>query len=190
MIKGNTMLNRSELEIVNGVLTSLNERTVPSLDNLGNNSTIAGIRNILTRRTDSILSAGWWFNTETITLQPTVEKELVLPQNTLSIMSNRYIKRDGKVYDKTNNTSEFTSSITVNIILDVNYTDMPSEAYHYISSMTTIDALDAMDGDQTAISLATSRALRDHRDLVSKNITMQGQTLLNISEIQQTRAKL
>lgn len=181
---------QSKLEIINGVLQALNEPTLPSLENVGTNHTISTIKGFLERITNQVLSRGYWFNTESITLTPSVSNEIILPQNTLSINSGQYIKKSGKLYNKVGNTYEFPEAITLTLILDISYSDMPSVAYYYISDLVALKALDALDGDPTAISL-TQQAIKESRlALNSEEIKNSNLTLLSIQEIQAIRSKL
>ena len=181
---------RSELNIINGVLQVLNEPTLPSLENVGTNHTISTIKGILERTTDEVLSKGYWFNPESITLPPLVTGDIVLPQNTLSINSGQYIKKSGKLYNKNGNTYQFTEAVTITLILNVSYSDMPSTAYYYISDLVALNALNALDGDSTAMSIAQQSIKNSRLALKTEAIKNSNTTLLTIPEIQSTRSNL
>lgn len=90
-----------------------------------------------------VQSKGWYFNKERMKLTPTTNNEIRLPNGTLSVIGthtrDRYIQRDGKLYDRLNNTFTITSTVEVDIVIEQNFEDIPHTCAEYITNASVYD---------------------------------------------------
>lgn len=92
-----------------------------------------------------VQSKGWSFNSDdSLTLAINEDGEIVLPDQTLSVANAywpstssgrwaRVVARQGKLYDRTNQTFVFTASVPVDITVRQAYEDIPQAARNYIA---------------------------------------------------------
>lgn len=150
----------TELDAVNTILSTIGEPPINSFTGaLGADATIA--RNILTEVSREVQSQGWHFNTLTDqTLSPNTSNEITLAAEVLRVdndpsMKNNVthddrdvIQRGDKLFDKTNNTFEFTSDVKTTIVLLYPFEEMPETARRYVTIRSSRIFQDRMLGSQ------------------------------------------
>jgi len=97
-----------ELEAVNMLLETIGSDVINSLDNTHPDANAA--RRVLSRKAKMELRKGWWFNTDWgVDYEPDANKEILIPSNISSIRMENvdHIRRNGKLYDKVNQTYKF-----------------------------------------------------------------------------------
>ncbi len=130
----------TKLEAVNIMLSSIGEAPVNSLTSGLEDAELA--ETILGSVSRDVQSKGWTFNTDLkYTLSPdSVTKEISIPDNCLRVdtrgtvrsSSSDIVERGRKLYDRVNNTSIFSSSQIVDIVFNLEFTDIPEVARRYI----------------------------------------------------------
>lgn len=129
----------TELEAVNVMLTNIGESPVTTLNDP--DVVDAGIaRTILNSVNREVQSMGWWFN---IDIQreftPTAGNRIQLPQNTLRVDSTsldrdkNYVQRGRYLYDVENHTYTITDPVKLNIVLGLDFEDIPEVARRYVN---------------------------------------------------------
>ena len=158
----------TELEAVNTILSSVGEPPIVSLTGAQNaDATIA--RNILSEISREVQSQGWHFNTFVDkTLSPDSSGEISLATDVVRVdndptaqggISSRstltspndtrdIIQRGNKLFDKTNNTYTFSSSVRVTLVYLYNFEDLPEPARRYITVRSARVFMDRMVGSQ------------------------------------------
>lgn len=131
-----TLETSEELEGVNEVLASIGEPPVSTLEGDAN-ADVANARRILNTVNRQIQSKGWTYNIEEIDLVPDVFSKLIpYMSDYLRVFNDsgatQYINRGGYLYDTTNKTDQFTSSVTVSIIRLKEFNEMPECFRSYI----------------------------------------------------------
>lgn len=122
----------TKLEAVNELLEAIKEWPVSTLDT-GGTSTAAIAESTLDRELKRVLSYGWHENTDLTELTPDGSNEITLPSGTLSIRTTNgdYNKDlaivDSKLYDRVNETSEFTETITLAVVVSKDLADLSVE---------------------------------------------------------------
>lgn len=124
----------TELEAVNECLSSIGEAPVNSL-NSGMDDANLALRFVRTvsRETQSV---GWYFNREYgFTLSPNDEGQVVVPENTLKMDTKvkNLMLRGGKVYDAVGHTYTFESPVVVDLVLGLEFEDLPETARRFIA---------------------------------------------------------
>ena len=113
-----------QLEAVNYLLSLIGSPPVGDLETL--HPDVQSCIDRLNEATATIQKEGWWFNTEykwTFTPDSTTQ-ELELPTFTLEadVTSRRaVVKRGTKLYDTLNHTYQFTTPLTANLIVQLNW---------------------------------------------------------------------
>ena len=130
----------TELEAVNTALSAVGSSPLNSLDNPGAEASIA--QSILTEVRREVLSRGWAFNSDK-------EMEVAVPSSGLYAVGENILRIDGsdgrngsldlvqragKLYDRKAHTYTLTeSTLTVDVIYNLNFTDCPEVARRYIT---------------------------------------------------------
>lgn len=116
-------------------------------------------------------SQGWVFNTFVKTLQQDINGYVYLPSNTLTVdtvdSEDTYIHKKGnRLYDFENNTYVIDKDIKVEIVLLIDFVDMPYEAQEYIVAKATKEFQMDLQGSEMlyrALQLQENEALARFR---------------------------
>jgi hypothetical protein len=133
----------TKLEAVNSMLSTIGEAPVNTLSSgLVDAETAETILNEVSR---SIQAQGWNFNTEPdYTVIADSDGNVVLPSNVLRAdladsqtkfrsSKNEYIQRGNKIYDKRQHTFNIGKDLKLDIVVLLDFTDLPEVARRYIT---------------------------------------------------------
>jgi len=129
----------TELEAVNTMLSAVGTSPINSLvAPLGAEATIA--KNVLTETRREVLARGWTFNYETkVTLKPDTNNQINLSQTVLRIDGTTgyntaldLVQRGTRLYDRKDHTYTITSEVTVDVIYNLDWTELPEAARRYV----------------------------------------------------------
>lgn len=159
----------TELDAVNTMLTTIGESPVSTLEVSGLTD-VAIAKQVLRETSRVVQSKGWHFNTEiNYPLSPNDDGYLVPPPNTIRIdTNNKYLDRDvvmrgTKLYDRENHTYVFDAALEVDLIVFLDFTELPEAARHYITVRSArvfqrrvlgSDAIESFTQDEEAHALA------------------------------------
>ena len=145
----------TELSAVNSILGSIGQAPITSLthnppdpDPLANPE-MSFVKNILDEVNKDVQSTGWAFNTETKVLKsPDSSGHFVIPSNAIMYdisdgqidRRTDVVKRDGKLFDKVNQTDVFTSDYYIDSIVLLPFTDVPPPIQRYIIARASMKA--------------------------------------------------
>lgn len=143
-----TIALTTELEAVNEMLNAIGEGQVSSLDT--GNADVQQCVRLLRDHSRKVQSRGWWFNREeSYTITPDASGFLLLPANVLKADTSeddRYykplIQRGLKLYDPTNHTFVFTESVTAELVVGLDWDDLPQTARSYITACAGLEFTD------------------------------------------------
>lgn len=143
------MLN-TKLTVVNDMLGLLGELPVNDLDSF--HPMVPRALQTLETTSGDIQSRQWWFNTETVELQPQSDsKYIMLPNNTLSVdtVSPRpaTTQRGNRLYNLDDNTFEFDAPVTVRLRMYFDFDELPNAARAYIAAEAMMRFQNTIDGD-------------------------------------------
>jgi hypothetical protein len=133
--------NQNKLGVVNRCLQAIGEAPlplgiIPSEFPLGSDAQVAA--SIVDDVWIEVQNRGWWFNTENnFKLFPDSSGFISFPTTVLRIDGGRYqnfIKREGMLYDKEEQTFIFEEPVSIDLVWAVSYSDLPVAAYEYIAS--------------------------------------------------------
>lgn len=135
------MTPTSKLEAVNIMLSRIGEAPVNSLTSGLEDAELA--ETILNNTSRETQSKGWVFNTDlNLELAPDPNtKEIGLPTNTLKVdtrnlirkASTDVVERGRRLYDRATHTYEFDDSVKVDIVIQLEFEDLPEPARRYIT---------------------------------------------------------
>ena len=145
----------TDLSAVNSILGSIGQAPITTLthnppdpDPLANPE-ISFVKNILDEVNKDVQSTGWAFNTETKVLKsPDSSGHFVIPSNAIMYdisdgqidRRTDVVKRDGKLFDKVNQTDVFTSDYYIDSIVLLPFTDVPPPIQRYIIARASMKA--------------------------------------------------
>jgi len=129
----------TELEAVNLMLSVIGESPVNSVTSSGV-ADAALAYNLLQQASREAQIVGWNWNTEDeYTLSPNEAGEIVLPANTLKVdtvtddIDLDLVQRGFKLYDRKNHTYIIDRAVKVEIVLLLEFEELPEAARHYIT---------------------------------------------------------
>ena len=132
----------TELEAVNICLRAVGESPVTTTSS--QNPYVIAASNIVNSERKNLLAEGWWFNTQRqLTLTPDRNKFIFVPINTLAINTNdrngAIAVRKDKLIDLYNNTFEFNEPITLDLVEDLSYEELPFSAARAIAYLSAVE---------------------------------------------------
>lgn len=129
----------SELEAVNLMLSVIGESPVNSLTDIGVADAATAYK-ILSYSSREVQLVGWHWNTEeNFPISPNSDGFLMLPPNTLKVDTSGLschldlVQRGQRLYDRYNHTYEFTDPVRVEIVLMLDFDELPEAARSYIT---------------------------------------------------------
>ena len=147
-----TTAQQTELEAINEMLAAVGQAPVTSIDvdddDNPTNPDVAMARETLQQVSREVQAEGWSFNREfNYPLTPDSDKHIVIPSNMLQIDLNRNyfqnkgvdpIRREGKLYDKTNHTYEWKGTQYCDILWLFPWEDLPRPIQDYIVNRSAV----------------------------------------------------
>jgi len=180
--KGKLMNPTTKLEAVNTLLATIGESPVNSLSSGLIEASLAN--QTLDNVSRDMQSMGWTFNTDlTFKLTPDANSEITLPANCIHVdttslrMSSTtdLVQRGTRMYDRIKNTYVITETIEVDIVVLLNFEEMPETARRYVTikaarllqdrvlGSETLHSFNAADEQSAWVSLTHNES--DVRDL-------------------------
>lgn len=131
----------SELDAVNIMLGTIGESPISSLSASTGVADAVIARQILSEVAIQVQEEGWHFNVDTnfILIPSSDTGEIYLPANCLEVDTSGpdaqmdVAMRGRKLYDRTNHTFVFSKSITTDLVLMLEFEELPQAARHYIT---------------------------------------------------------
>lgn len=128
----------TELDAINILLAAIGTSPVNNIDTVNTDAVMA--KNYIHNALKEIQTEKWYFNTEdNYQLLPDINNEIHLADNIINIDSigrfgenTNLIPRGKKLYDRLNHTYKIPQPITANIILCLEFDELPETAIQYI----------------------------------------------------------
>jgi hypothetical protein len=136
-----TLAPLTELEAINIMLSTIGEAPINSLTADQSTVDVGIAQTVLREISIRVQEEGWQFNTEINWRLNVVAgtSELQIPQNCIQIDTTGpdrdvdVAMRGQRLYDRKNHTFKFDKSLLVNMVLLLDFTDIPQAARHYIN---------------------------------------------------------
>lgn len=162
----------TRLEILNAMLAVNGETPVSSTDSTDPAAIQAN--NVLTNIDRKVQLRGWWFNKEVMVLNDNVDGEVILPQNTLSVdpvdTRSAYVRRGTRLYDKKNNTFVISDTVKVEVVVQLDISDMPESASMYLMDKAVKEYYIDDDGDETKVRRLSEREAESYAYLQREHL--------------------
>ena len=177
----------TELEAVNACLMNIGESPVSSIT--GTISVDAATALALVRNTTrEIQTHGFYWNTEVnYTITPNAEKKLQLPANTLQVdttgehVTDDLVARGQYLYDRVNHTYEFDDSVEVELVVALNFEEMPEAARRYVTVRSSRIYQERVMATPTLSSFNTADEDFARAQLLAENISVEDNNMLTDS---------
>lgn len=152
------------LEAVNEMLAGIGQAPATTLETT--NPDVAIAFDTLKWISREVQSEGWTFNKEyEYPFTPNGDKEIVIPDNIIQIdLSNLYqykhidaVRRNGKLYNRTNHTFEWDGQICADVVWEFDFTDLPLPAFNYIVARAAVQFASRVVGDPQLIQVLASK---------------------------------
>lgn len=129
-----------ELDAVNVTLEALGESRIVDLNTSNPSAGLA--RSALERKRTAALATGWWFNTVFKTATPATSGMVNVPWAQLALYGldgTKYGERDGVLYDLVEQTKIFTASVSLKVIIDIDFQDLPEYMAQWLAYDTAAE---------------------------------------------------
>lgn len=128
------------LRAVNTILPKLGEHPVTSLE--VKHPTLAIILPVVQHELDTLLGAGWWFNTAKYTAYPDSEKHIALPTDTLSFIpaDAPASVRGLRLYNQSTLTFEWDTPVLGELITALPFHEIPNSAANVVLYQSLVNA--------------------------------------------------
>lgn len=145
----------TEQEAINYLLTTIGESPVSSLVN---NTTVdvAIAKQFLSSANREVQSVGWSFNTErNYKIVKNSDGHIILPAACIKVDTTgtskclNLVQRSGKMYDADKNTFVINQTVYVDMVLLLDYEEIPETARNYIKTLAARKYQDRMIGDHS-----------------------------------------
>jgi hypothetical protein len=127
------------LEAVNMCLFAIGEAPVNKVEDTGLVDAATALRTLLNVSRE-VQKDGWHWNTEiNLPIQPDVDGNLVLPSGTLKVdtvgadQCRDLVARGQRLYDRVNHTYTFDRPVTVELVVLLDFEEIPEAARNYIA---------------------------------------------------------
>jgi hypothetical protein len=159
----------TEIQAVNVLLTTIGEQPVNTLT--GNQVTDVTIaQDVLNEVNREVQAQGWHFNTEQqVSLVRDGSNHINIPADTarIDVREHDVVIRNGKLFNLTDRTYEFTATVKADIIYFQDFNDLPEAAKKYITTRAARIYADRMINSETVnkmVSRDEQKALIDLKE--------------------------
>lgn len=176
----------SRLEAVNIMLAAIGADPVDTIDE-ANDVDVANATRLLDKVSKSVQIRGWDFNTYTLTVQPDLanNNQITWDDTWLkwSCDTTTIVKRNGKIFDFTNQTYQFTSALTVTAMVALDFEDLPECFREFIAIKAAYDFQAVFMGDQSISQDLQVSLQMAERGLVEYDMSMDTYNMLQLTGI-------
>lgn len=183
----------TELEAINDMLSLISESPVASLEEASQVADAQVAMQLLRRESRTVQAKGWdWNREEAQRFAPNIDKEIVLPPNTVKVdatdPSIDLVYRNGKLWDRINKTFTFESAVILDCVFLLPFDELPETARHYIAMSAGRKFENRLIGDggahqinQTDVIQAWADLTQEECDNADLNVVRQSSTVRRIS---------
>ena len=179
----------TELEAVNEVLAAIGDQPVQTLA-AGTYIEAIRIQQIIKETSREIQAQGWWFNEEeNKTLKPDINGYITLGYNVINVYvlndnDGSIIQRGNRLYDRKKDTYKFDKDLQVDLLLALDWDELPQVARSYISAYVAIkynSGYIGLDGAmQNMISILNERRIAFRKaDTMARDINLLNNVVVN-----------
>ena len=176
----------TKLDAVNLLLDGIGEDRVNSLDTGYVEATQA--LKVLLQTSSNVQAQGWYFNRDmNLPLHADDAGEVPLPLNILSVEfppDSDYVQRGLRVYDRKDHTYVIKKDVACNIIVELDFCDLPASARNYIIARATAKFQTQILGSQTLSGFEQQDESQAHVNLLEDEAQNANYNIFNNTYIQ------
>lgn len=144
----------TKFDAINEILLSLNELPLDETDLVSDVPIAVIVDKELDVATRSILAKGWNFNTISVSLSVNLTGHIEVSKEYLSVdAGGGIVVRDWKLYDTVNNTFKFDEDVSVTVVENIIFDDLPFSIADYIIKQASLQSYINVIGNSDDISL-------------------------------------
>ena len=130
---------RTKLSTINEALSAVGLQRVTSLDS--RYPAFIKALAVYERVSQEVQEKGWWFNRSTVTLNPNLNGQVLVPAKSVVVIpeKSRYVLRDRFLWDNEERTDVINTSVKATIIEMLDFDDLPPSAATYIAKRTVYE---------------------------------------------------
>lgn len=168
-------------DAVNICLRYIGEAPVPAgvdIDSLDPLHEAYQARDMLEEMSGDLQSTGWWFNRESWTFQPDINKRIGVPSNVLSLTADDdVVNRGGSLYNRADQSFEFDAEVSATVIFKWDFETLPTVFAKWVTYETARDLQDFLRGDNTVDAKLEQQAFKaklrvDREHLAQSNFNL------------------
>lgn len=162
----------TELEAINEMLRAIGESPLDDLNQSFADSDVA--MGILRSELRAVQNFEWTWNTEvSVTLAPDANGHVNLPPNVIRVICDPvYSQRGLLLYDRVNHTYEFTDSILCDLIVALNFDEIPEAARRFVTIRSVRRFINDIQPDQVTSTFKS----RDEQSAWASLLNYEAQT--------------
>lgn len=171
----------TELDVINDMLASLGESPLNAIDE-DHPLVASGVRKLRVANARE-QAKSWWFNREQVTIQPDPDTGFTyVPGDTLSIDPvsswTHLVQRGRRLFDPSGKGYKIGKAVTVNLVREIPFEDLPTMAQAYISLAAQEDFQKDYDADRLKYEQIMSQKREAFLVLRAEDIRNAGVNLL------------
>lgn len=181
----------TEIDAINDMLSLISESPVASLDEANQTVDAQIAMQILARENRAVQEIGWYWNTEhRQRFAPDLDGNIVLPTNTLDVRASdalaqrtyRYTYRQGKLFDRTNQTFNVGQAVYLDVTYTIPFEDLPPTARRYIALLAGRKFENRMISDASAHKINYDDVILAKSDLLNEEAENQRMNVVTGSQ--------
>jgi len=160
-----------KLNVVNQMLATMGEAPLNSLED--DHTLLGACLSTLDDEDKRIQTVGWWFNTETVTLNPMVNQRISVPGDTLlwrSKCNREIIKRGDYLYNRDGGTPLFTDPVEGELIRRLDFEILDEIVAAYIAACAVQKFQRNFDADNNRKQDLNNDVIRTRADLKAEGV--------------------
>lgn len=176
----------TKINAVNLILSAVGEAPVDTI-NENDNVDVANALLLLDSTSRSLQAKGWDFNSYTnYVLKPDIVTQQIRYNSNFihfKAAENTIVKRGDYFYDMTNNTDKFTQDVILNVIMAVDFEDLPSCFKDYVTAQTALKFQQRFMGDDGMSQDLLMSAAQAREEIVEYDMNMGSYNMLNFTGV-------
>lgn len=182
------LLSLTKLDAINLMLAAIGSDPVNDIDET--DVDVANALRLLEDTSRNLQRQGWDFNTAEYTMYPNQDNKIRWIDTILKFTSDdgAYVKRGEFLYDNTNMTFYFKNKVVLNVVIAVDFEDLPDCFKRFIASKAALQFAQRYMGDPTTVETLQYDVQDSWSQIVQYDMDMGNYNMLqltNISEVLQ-----
>lgn len=176
----------SKVEAVNIILSAIGGAPVDTLDD-SDDVDVDNILRLIDRVSRDIQLKGWDFNTCSLVLTPDALSHKIMWNDSIlkftSSDGHTYAKRGAYLFDMTDGTFVFDNSITLQVIMAVDFEDLPQTFANYVTAKAALEFQTRYMGDGDVSQDLVRELQETEQELVTYDLSMGNYNMLNVTGV-------